>query len=60
MTRTQTAAADHPQTLHTTLNPFHVQSLAAQLSSSTYMALLDGGCDMGLLGKGWRIMSYTG
>jgi hypothetical protein len=24
------------------------------------MALLDGGCDTGLLGEGWYILSYTG
>lgn len=60
MARTQPAVPTPLRTLYVNIDPSHVRSLAARLSGNTYMALLDGGCDTGLLGEGWYILSYTG
>jgi hypothetical protein len=50
-----------PRTLHINVDPRRVRSLIARLSANESVAVMDGGCDTGLLGgKSWYIVAYTG
>lgn len=47
--------------LHVNVDPRCVRSLLARLLADISVALMDGGCDTGLLdGRSWHIVCYTG
>jgi predicted TPR repeat methyltransferase len=50
----------HPRTFHVGVDPSHVRSLITRLTAQYSVAILDGGCDTGLLGDGWYILDYFG
>jgi hypothetical protein len=60
LTRFAGMVKTHPRTFHVGVDPSHVHSLVTRLTAQYSVAILDGGCDTGLLGDGWYILDYFG
>ena len=47
------------RTVHVTVDPGHVHSLASHLTPRESIVVADGGCDTRLLGTDWYVLEYT-